>query len=130
MRILIFVLCLLATPALAIMNPDERLQNPKLEARAVELTRTLRCVVCQNESIDESSADIARNLRIIVRKQILAGQTDAQVHQYLRERYGDYIMLEPPVAPRTYPLWLAPFIVLGIGCALMARSFKRRRRRA
>ncbi len=129
MRTLLFILCLLmATPAFAIMNPDEKLADPALETRAETLTRTLRCVVCQNQSVEDSNADIARDLRITVRKQMVQGQSDDQIKQYLRARYGDYILLKPPVTDRTYLLWFAPVIILAGGFILMARSFTRRRR--
>jgi len=128
-RILALLVLFLAAPALAVMHPDEKLTNPAMEARAAAITRELRCVVCQNESVEESHADIARDLRLTVRKQILDGKTDDEVRAFLRSRYGDYILLDPPVAPRTYILWLMPLLVLGAGIALNWRSFKRIRKK-
>jgi len=127
-RLLIVFLLLVSTPALAVMNPAERLNNPAMEARAKDLTRTLRCVVCQNQSVDDSNAQIAQDLRITVRKQILDGKTDDQIRTYLRERYGDYILLDPPVEPRTWVLWFAPIVVLVAGMMLALATFARRRR--
>jgi cytochrome c-type biogenesis protein CcmH len=109
--------------ALAV-QPDEMLQDPALEARARALSQTLRCMVCQNESIDESNAPLARDLRILVRERIKAGDTDAEVREFLVSRYGEFILLEPPVTPRTLLLWGIPLIVLvlgGIGIALARR---------
>jgi cytochrome c-type biogenesis protein CcmH len=114
---------LLVTAALAV-QPDEMLQDPALEARARALSQTLRCMVCQNESIDESNAPLARDLRILVRERIKAGNTDAEVREFLVSRYGEFILLEPRVTPRTLLLWGIPLIVLvlgGIGIALARR---------
>ena len=117
-----------AMPAFAVTHPDEKLRDPALEARALNLTANLRCVVCQNESVDASEADIARDLRLLVRKQILEGKTDAQIMDYLRGRYGDYISFEPPFDARTYLLWLMPLLVLAAGAIFAWPAFKRRRR--
>jgi cytochrome c-type biogenesis protein CcmH len=116
-------LLLLVTAALAV-QPDEMLQDPALEARARALSQTLRCMVCQNESIDESNAPLARDLRILVRERIKAGNTDAEVREFLVSRYGEFILLEPRVTLRTLLLWGIPLIVLvfgGIGIALARR---------
>lgn len=119
-----------AMPAWAVTHPDERLKDPALEARAVALSQTLRCVVCQNESIEASHADIAKDLRRIVRTQIAEGKTDDEIRAFLRARYGDYVFLEPPFSQRTWLLWLAPLAVLVGGCALaFPHMFNRRRRR-
>ncbi len=129
-HILTLVFCLFfAVPALAITHPNERLSDPAQESRAVALTQTLRCVVCQNESIEASHADIARDLRMIVRKQIAAGKTDTEILDFLRARYGDYIMLEPPFSSRTWLLWLAPVLVFSAGAAMAFATMGRRKRR-
>lgn len=86
--------------------------NPAMEARARDLQRQLRCLVCQGESIDESQAPLAAELRNVVRQQIAEGKTDSQIKQFLVVRYGDFILMEPPLQPDTYFLWLAPFAVL------------------
>lgn len=126
---LLALLCLIAMPAMALMHPNEQLRDPKLEARALIITTQLRCVTCQNESVEASSADIARDVRILVRTQILKGKTDADIYQYLRDRYGDYILLNPPINTRTYALWFAPMIVLAIGALCLIPMFRRVRRR-
>lgn len=119
----------LALPALAITHPNERLPDPAQEARALALTQKLRCVVCQNESVEASHADIARDLRVLVRKQIAEGKSDAEVLDFLRARYGDYIMLEPPFATRTYVLWLTPVLVFAVAAGMAAPSLLHRRKR-
>ncbi len=107
-------------PALAV-QPDEMLSNPKLEARARAIGKQLRCLVCQNESIDDSDADLAHDLRLLVRQRLLAGDTDAQVKQYLVDRYGDYVLLKPPFNADTLVLWLGPagFFLLAVGGAVL-----------
>ncbi len=104
----------LATPALSV-QPDEVLADPALEARARGLSQTLRCMVCQNESIDESNAPLARDLRLLVRERIQAGDSDDEVRAFLVARYGEFILLEPRLTPRTWLLWSVPLIVLVIG---------------
>jgi cytochrome c-type biogenesis protein CcmH len=97
----------------------DRFADPAQEERARNLQRQLRCLVCQGESIDESNAPLAADLRHLVRQQIAAGQTDAQIQDYLVARYGNFILMKPPLQPDTYILWLAPFVVL-IGAAGVA----------
>ena len=108
------VVLLLALPALAV-EPDEILDDPVLEARARDLSKQLRCVVCQNQDIDSSNAGVARDLRILVRERLVAGDTDEQVLDFVVARYGDYVLFRPPWKPTTYALWIAPFLVLAIG---------------
>jgi cytochrome c-type biogenesis protein CcmH len=103
-------LVLLIQPAWAVL-PDERLADPALETRARSLGQELRCLVCQNQSIDDSNADLAHDLRLIVRERLVAGDSDAQVLDYLRQRYGDYVLLRPPVTPGTWLLWFGPAAV-------------------
>jgi len=110
----LFLLVTSIGPALAV-NPDERLADPVLEARARALGKSLRCLVCQNQSIDDSNADLAHDLRVIVRERLTAGDTDAQVLAYLQARYGNYVLLKPPVDPATWVLWFGPAAVLLIG---------------
>lgn len=106
---------LLIGQALA-LEPEEKLEDPALEDRARALSATLRCVVCQNQSIDESNAGIAGDMRRLVRQRLVAGDSDAEVRQYLVDRYGDYVLLRPPVSRQTLILWGAPaaLIVLGM----------------
>src|SRR5262249_45079106 len=102
--LLALMLPLLGSAALAV-EPNEMLSDPTLEARARDISKGLRCLVCQNESIDDSGADLAHDLRVLVRERLTAGDSDAQVVDYLVKRYGDFVLLKPPVAPRTWLLW-------------------------
>lgn len=111
MKYLALILCLLAPPAFAV-QPDEVLDDRALEIRARDLSAGLRCPVCRNESIDESNADISRDLRLMLRERLVAGDTDAQAVQYLVDRYGDYILLNPKVEGANILLWLAAPIML------------------
>jgi len=113
MRRALLVLALLfaAAPALAV-NPDEILADPKLEALARTITRQLRCVVCQNQSIDDSEADLARDMRRVVRLHVVAGDSERQVLDFMVARYGDFVLLDPPFKPKTYALWFGPWIAL------------------
>lgn len=109
------------------VEPSERLADPALEARARVLSEKLRCPVCQSQSIDESNADISHDLRLAVRKRLLAGDTDQQVLDYIVARYGVYSLLDPPFEPVTYLLWLAPgVLVVGAGGLLLVRAYRRR----
>jgi len=99
------------TPALAI-RPDEVLSDPKLEARARAIGSELRCLVCQNESIDDSDADLAHDLRVLVRQRLVAGDSDEQVKAYIVARYGNYVLLKPPFLAETYLLWIGPALLL------------------
>jgi len=119
---------LAAASALAV-EPGERLADPLLEARARALSGELRCLVCQNQSIDDSNADLAHDLRVLIRERLSAGDSDVQVLQFMVHRYGDFILLRPPVQPETYLLWFGPFVVLALG-ALGAALYLRRSRRA
>ena len=105
-------------PALAI-TPEEILDDPKLEARARALSRQLRCLVCQNQSIDDSDADLARDLRIEVRRQITAGRSDEIIIDQIRQKYGDYVLLNPPLDRGTVFLWLAPIGFVGLGAMII-----------
>ncbi|MDT0684078.1 MULTISPECIES: cytochrome c-type biogenesis protein [Roseobacteraceae] len=114
-----------ATVAAAV-EPDEILDDPALEARARGLSAELRCVVCQNESIDSSNAGVARDLRLLVRERLVAGDTDQEVLDYIVARYGDFVLFRPPWKPTTYALWLAPAVIflggaIGVTVALRGR---------
>jgi cytochrome c-type biogenesis protein CcmH len=117
---------LLAAPALAVL-PDEILADPALEARARAISVNLRCLVCQNESIDDSNADLAREVRLIVRERLVAGDTDEEVVQYLVDRYGEYVLLRPVFAAHTLVLWTAAPAVLVIGGLAILIGVRRRR---
>jgi cytochrome c-type biogenesis protein CcmH len=117
----------IAGPARAV-TPDEQLQDPKLEARARALSQELRCLVCQNQSIDDSAAPLAHDLRVILRERLAAGESDAQAKAYLVRRYGDFVLLRPPFQFDTGALWLGPPAVLllgGAGAALYMRGRSR-----
>jgi cytochrome c-type biogenesis protein CcmH len=118
-------LLILAGPAHAV-EPRERLADPAQEARARALSQELRCLVCQNESIDDSNADLAHDLRVLLRQRIAAGDSDRQALDFIVSRYGDFVLLKPPVEPATYALWFGPVIVLALG-ALGGLVYLRRR---
>ena len=122
---LALALMTLAAPALA-ADPSEMLKDPKLEARAEKLGKELRCLVCQNESIEDSNADLARDLRIIVREQIQAGATNEQVKQFVVDRYGDYVLLKPPFKASTLVLWVGPFVLFVVGLVAVWLFYRRR----
>jgi len=111
------------------VEPRERLADPALEARARALSKELRCLVCQNESIDDSGADLAHDLRVLLRERIAAGDSDEQALNFIVSRYGDFVLLKPPVRPATYVLWFGPPAVLALG-GVGALLYIRRRRRA
>ena len=112
-----------AAPALAISDPAEMLPNPAQEARAENVGRQLRCLVCQNESIEDSNADLARDLRRIVRSRIAAGDADSQAIEWVVARYGDFVRLRPPMNAATALLWASPVLAVlgGLGFALLSR---------
>ncbi len=112
--LLIAILMLVATAARAV-EPAERLADPGLEARARVISSQLRCLVCQNESIDESGADLAHDIRMFVRERLVAGNTNAAVIQAVVDRYGAFVLLKPPIEPATYVLWYGPPTLLAIG---------------
>ena len=127
MRRLALALVLLAAPALAV-QPDEVLPDPALEARARELSRGLRCLVCRNESIDESNADIARDLRLLVRERLVAGDDDDAVIGYVVDRYGEYVLLRPTASGANLVLWLAPAALLALGAGVAVAHVRGQRR--
>lgn len=114
---------------MAITDPAERLSDPAQEARARALSQQIRCVVCQNQSIDDSNADIARDMRTLVREHITKGESDEQILAYLHERYGDFILLSPPLRLGTMVLWFGPLALLATGALLMRPYFKGKRKR-
>jgi len=115
-------------PGLALaVQPDEILKDPALETRARAISSELRCLVCQNQSIDDSDAGLARDLRLLVRERLQAGDNDAQVQDFLVQRYGDFILLKPPFKTGTLMLWLAPLgVLLGGGATLFVIARRRR----
>jgi cytochrome c-type biogenesis protein CcmH len=122
--VMIVMLC--ALPALAV-EPSEMLKDPALEARAREIGQALRCVVCQNQSIDDSAAEVARDMRRAVRERLTAGDSDTQVFDFMVARYGDYVLLKPPFKLGTLLLWLgAPLVLLIAAATIMLTALRRR----
>ena len=119
----LLLLVALAAPA---VEPRERLADPALEARARSISSQLRCLVCQNESIDDSGADLAHDIRVFVRERLTAGDTNAQAMQAIVSRYGSFVLLKPPVEPATYLLWYGPPLLLAAGLAGTLIWLKRR----
>lgn len=117
---------ILAAPLVTLAaEPDEMLADPVLEARAGALSKELRCVVCQNQSIDDSAAPLARDMRLLVRERLTAGDSDAQVKAYLVHRYGNFVLLRPPMQADTLLLWFGPILILIVaagGLLLAART--------
>ena len=124
--VLAVLMSALSAPAAAV-EPDEILPDPGLENRARAISKQLRCLVCQNQSIDDSDAPLARDLRIIVRERLTAGASDDEVVRFVAERYGDYVLLSPPFKATTYALWLGPAAIFLIGAAAAAVFLRRRR---
>src|SRR5512142_2347036 len=124
----VVALMLLGLPAAYAVQPDEIMADPAKEARARELSRELRCMVCQNQSIDDSEAPLARDLRLLVRERIAAGDSDAQVIDFLVARYGEFVLLKPRFERQTLPLWLIPpLLLVGGGLALWMHDRRRSR---
>lgn len=122
---LIAMMTAISLGALAV-EPSERLADPALESRAREVSKALRCVVCQNESIDDSNAELAKDMRILVRDRINAGDSNQAVLDYMVERYGDFVLLKPRVMPTTIALWVAPAVLLALGLLVLIRTMRRR----
>ena len=120
---LVTLLCL-TLPAYAV-RPDEMLADPKLEARARDIGKDLRCLVCRNQSIDDSEADLAHDLRVLVRQRLTAGDTDRQVIDYIVSRYGQYVLLKPPFEVATWLLWGGPGLILLLGLWGIGRYLRR-----
>jgi cytochrome c-type biogenesis protein CcmH len=114
-----------AAPALAV-EPDEMLKDPALEQRARDISEQLRCLVCQNESIDNSKADLAKDLRLLVRRRLVAGDTNREVIDYIVARYGEFVLLKPPFEAKTILLWGAPAFILICGAIAMFVHARRR----
>jgi cytochrome c-type biogenesis protein CcmH len=121
----IVLFLLMATMAARAVEPDEMLSDPRLEARARALSGELRCLVCQNQSIDESDAPLARDLRLLIRERLKAGASDSQVRDFMVARYGDFVLLRPRFAPETLLLWVTPFALLLAGLIFAIRAGRR-----
>jgi cytochrome c-type biogenesis protein CcmH len=125
--ILLLILGLLIAVRALAVEPSEMLADPALEARARAISQDIRCLVCQNQSIDDSNADLAHDLRVIVRERLKAGDSDRQVKDYLVARYGDFVLLNPPFKLKTLLLWLWPVLLLLVGGGIIAAGVWRRR---
>lgn len=130
MRGILVILLVLAViwPALAV-EPEEILDDPALEARARDLSRILRCLVCQNQSVDESNAGLAKEIRQVVRERLVAGASDDEAIAYLVDRYGDFVLLKPPLRPSTFLLWYGPALIALITGAALLLLYRRHRKR-
>ena len=126
-RTIVLTLFLLVSfvPAVFAVNPDEVLDDPELEARARALSIEIRCLVCQNQSIDDSDAQLARDLRVLVREKLVEGLTDEEILEFLVERYGEFVLLKPRFGGQTIILWGLPIVTLLIGGWAASRMFKR-----
>jgi cytochrome c-type biogenesis protein CcmH len=110
----------------AASDPAERLPDPAQEARAREIFKDVRCLVCQNESIDDSDAELAQDLRRLVREQVAEGRSESQIKQYLTDRYGEFVLLTPAFSPGNLALWIGPFLIVALGAALLAARLRNR----
>lgn len=126
--ILPVLLAVLLAGAAQAVEPSEMLKDPALEARARVISQEIRCLVCQNQTIDDSNADLAHDLRVILRERLQAGDTDQQVKDYLTARYGDFILLKPPFRARTLLLWIGPALIFLAGAGIIVVAALRRRR--
>ena len=125
-RAVVAALLCVSAPAGAV-QPDEMLNDPVLETRARDISQNLRCLVCQNQSIDDSNAELARDLRILVRERLTAGDSDSEVVTYVVDRYGDFVLLKPPFKGSTYVLWFGPAIIALLGLIAVFVFYRRRR---
>ncbi|QDO97745.1 cytochrome c-type biogenesis protein CcmH [Ferrovibrio terrae] len=127
LRLLVVLLLLTAAPAMA-QQIEDRLADPAQEMRARELSRELRCLVCQNQSIEDSNAPLARDLRRIVRERVVAGDSDRAVQDYLVQRYGEWVLLKPRFNAQTFLLWLGPVLLLLLGGGIVFALYRRQAR--
>lgn len=127
--VIVFCVAILSASYARAALPPEALPNPQQEVRAVALQKELRCVVCQGESLDESGAPLAADLRHLIRARIVAGDSDDAIKHYLITRYGDFILMKPPLATDTYLLWFGPLGILTVGVSIVAFTVFRARRK-
>jgi cytochrome c-type biogenesis protein CcmH len=130
MKHLVVLFFLILPVAAYSVEPDEILQNPVMEKRAREISKELRCVVCQNQDIDSSNAGVARDLRFLVRERLMAGDSDTEVVDYIQARYGDYVLMRPPLKLQTFALWFAPpllaLLAFGVGWLVLSNGGRKR----
>jgi len=127
-RLLLFLCLLLAPVAAPAVEPNEILDDPALEARARDIGKNLRCLVCQNQSIDDSNAALAKDLRVLVRERLVAGDSDDETIDFVVARYGDYVLLKPPFKPVTYLLWFGPLLLLALALIGVWAFYRSQRR--
>ena len=108
------------------VEPNEIISNPIYENRARDLSKGIRCLVCQNQSIDDSDSDLAKDLRRIIRKKIIQGDTDDEIEQYLVDKYGNFILMKPPLYQDTYILWISPLLLMLVGITIMYFTLKKK----
>ena len=126
LKIITVIFLLQLNPATSsAVEPDEILSNQKQELRAREISKNIRCMVCQNQSIDDSSSSIARDLRILIRNKIEEGKEDKEIYKFLTERYGDFILLKPPLKNNTIILWFLPFVFFIVGIFIILNHNKK-----
>jgi cytochrome c-type biogenesis protein CcmH len=111
------------------VEPEEFLQNSKQELKARNISKNVRCLVCQNQSIDESAAPLAKDLRILIRKKVKEGHTENEIYKFLTDRYGDFILLKPPLKRTTFMLWFLPFVFLAIGIFILFWHHKKSKKK-
>ena len=126
-RLFIFLLISISFASLGVAKDAQPNEDPQIEQRMKNLTEQLRCLVCQNETLADSHADLAEDLRKQIREQMKAGKSDKEIMAFLTERYGDFVLYKPPVKATTYLLWFGPFVFLGGGTIVLYRFVKRRR---
>ena len=119
----------LFTNNLRAVDPDEILKDSKQEIRARNISKNIRCMICQNQSIDDSNAPLAKDLRILIREKIKQGKSDGEIYEFLTDRYGDFILLKPPLKSNTFVLWLLPFIFFSIGIFIIAYHNKKSKKK-
>jgi len=128
LRILVLAVLIVLTPKYGYaVNPDEVLADPVLEARARDISKGLRCLVCQNQSIDDSDASLAKDLRVLVRERLTAGDSNEDVVNYIVSRYGDFVLLRPPFKMATLVLWLGPLLLVVVGLFALVTYFRKNR---
>lgn len=125
-KLLVAATCVAFIGSAFAVLPEEVLKDPTLEKRARVISQDLRCLVCQNQSIDDSNAPLAKDLRVIVRERLTSGDTDAQVFEYVVSRYGNYVLLKPPFQTDTYLLWAGPFLMMLIALAISYNYLRKR----
>jgi cytochrome c-type biogenesis protein CcmH len=127
--LIIVIMILFSKTTIYSVEPEEFLQNPEQELKARNISKNVRCLVCQNQSIDESAAPLAKDLRILIRKKVKEGHTENEIYKFLTDRYGDFILLKPPLKRITFMLWFLPFVFLAIGIFILSWHHKKSKKK-